>query len=262
MKDYLAHPHIGSSTLKNILLSPADFQAALDQESTSTAATIRGEAAHTVILEPTEFDKRYLLQTKDWGPKNKGEGKKKWDALKKQAAEEKKIPIDLADTRFLQALQRSATNHKPLQKILGNGKPEVTAYADIGEMGFKARCDWLTNDGYIWDVKTSSKPVDDESLSRTIFSMGYHFQAAHHTNVFKACGVDIKGWGWVFISTGTPYPHIVMRRASANLLKAGQDDWEYAAETLSDCLADDEWYGYVDEVTEIDLPVWAERIYD
>ena len=85
---------------------------------------------------------------------------------------------------------------------MSGGQAEVTGFCHYRGVEAKARVDLLTKDNFIWDLKTSSKPVDDSALAKTVFHMGYHFQAAHHTLVLKECGIDVSGWGWIFVSTG------------------------------------------------------------
>ena len=262
MTDYLKHPAIGSSMLKNILMSPADYKAALSQRNISTAAMSLGTAIHSAILEPTKFLNEYILQPENWGPKNKGDGFKKWKEFKETAKNVGKTPLAFEDSEFIKKVLHASQNHKPLQEVLAGGKSEVTAFAKIGDTELKARCDLLTKDNFIYDLKTTSKPIDDESLSRTIFNFGYHFQATHHTAVFKAAGIDVSGWGWIFVSTQTPAVHIVMRTASKELLAAGKQDWDYAKDRLNNCTKFDKWETHTDEVSEIGLPGYALKDYD
>ncbi len=263
MSEYLAATEIGSSSLKKILeLTPADFFAALTQRSKETKSTKLGTATHAAILEPHTFDDLYLLQPRDWGPRSVGEGRKKWTALKEKALAENKTPLEWEHAEYLNRVRQAAAAHKPLQQLLDGGHAEVTAFAEIGELRCKARCDLLTSDKWIWDMKTSRKPMDDDSLPRVIFQNGYHFQAAHHTQTFRAAGLDIQGWGWIFVSTETPAVHILLRKASDRLLAAGLQDWHYAKELYEKCAADNCWPGYDAEPREISLPEYAERDYD
>ena len=262
MTDYLKHPAIGSSMLKNILMSPADYKAALTQKNVDTSSTTLGTMIHSAVLEPIEFIKDYLLQPEDWGPKNKGEGHKRWKGFKDECKAVNKIPVTFEDAQYLKRVFNACNNHTNLKDILKDGKSEVTAFAEFGENEFKARCDLLTKDNWIWDLKTTSKPIDDENLAKTIYHMGYHFQAVHHSEVFKKAGVDIQGWGWIFVSTATPAIHIVMRTASEALLKAGKTDWDYAKDRLNNCTKFDKWETHTDEVSEIGLPGYALKDYD
>lgn len=258
MGDYLSHEYLGSSSLKKILESPADFIAAMKQRE-ETKAMALGTAIHTAVLEPKEFLNRYLPQNLDWGPKNRLPGSKLWKELKESAKELGLIPLPYEDVQFIGRVRVAALSHRPLQKILSAGVAELTAFA----RGYKARTDWITDDeGFIWDLKTTSKPVDDQSLERTIFNYGYHFQAAHHSWVFKEAGVDISGFGWIFVSTGTPAVHIRLKRATPEMLTAGAIDHKYAMEQYENCKKDDIWPGYSDEIEDIDLPHYAARDYE
>ncbi len=262
MADYLKHPGVGSSSLKNILMSPRDYKAALAIPSKDTASTLLGELTHTFMLERDKFDERYVVQPEDWGPKNKGEAKKKWDALKKKAKEEGKQHVSWEEKSFLDRLDGEMKSHIPLQAILNQGHPEVTVTCEHKGIVYKAREDWIASDDWVWDVKTSVKMADDDTLARTIFLMGYHFQAAHHMFVLKNAGIDVKGWGWIFVSTGTPHPHIILRRASKELLEAGRTDHSYARNLLEACTRDNHWPGFPQTPVEIGLPQWAEGDYE
>ena len=262
MVEYLMHPALGSSTLKNMLLSPADFKAARWASSPPTPQTMLGEAIHTAILEPEKFDKLYMLQPEDWGPKNKGEGYKKWKAFKAEADDKFMTPIGWEEAQKITKVREAAAAHPHFNKILEKADVEITAFAELNGVDCKARADILTHDGWFWDVKTTAKPVDDETLSRTVFNWGYHFQAAHHSAVFQGCGREFQGWGWVFISTGTPAVHVVMRKATPEVLNCGFADWEYAIEQFKLCSTDDFWPGMSQDVGEIGLPHWAMRDYD
>jgi len=257
MEDYLKADEIGSSSLKKILESPADFKASLDQR-TETKAMALGTAIHTAILEPDELLKRYFLQNLDWGPKNKLPGSRLWKEHKEAAKGLGQIPLPYEDVLIISRIKRAAQKHKALQKILTYGVAELTGFAK----GYKARTDWMASDDFIWDLKTTSKPVDDANLEKTIFNYGYHFQAAHHSWVMREAGIDTKGFGWIFVSTGTPYPHIRMKRATPELLEAGMIDHKYAMETFENCKKTGEWPGYSDEIEEINLPGFAERDYE
>ena len=260
MEDYLAHPGIGSSQLKKILTSPADFRAALSQKGTETKATSLGTAVHMAILEPELFAASYALQPEDWGPRNKGEGYKKWKAFKEE--NDGKDCISFEDGELLRRVLEACNKHKSLRMITANGKPEVTAVCTYRGQRLKARADWLTADGWIWDVKTTSKEVDDNNLGKTVFFNGYHFQAAHHSLVFREAGVDIKGFGWIFISTQTPAVHVITRRASEEVLDAGVYDHTFAFETLKRCQLSGQWQGFDDDIKDLRFPEFIDRNYD
>lgn len=257
MDAYLSLPSLGSSDLKIILNSPADFIANCSRIKNETKATTLGTAIHAAILEPDEFNDRYVIQNQDWGPRNKGEGYQRWKEFKAEAKESGKLVIAFEDSLLLKRVIDATEKHKGLRSLLKGAAFEKTAISTDGKL--KARADLITVDNYIWDLKTTSKGVNDNDISKTIYTMGYHFQAAHHMRVFVD-HMPIEGFGWIFVSTDTPAVHIVTRKASQTLLKAGKKDHDYALTLLHECNTTGNWWGYDDGISEIDLPLWIESI--
>lgn len=257
MEEYLAYLAYGSNAMKMMLQSAKDFKANLEAKKFDTKATALGTAADMALLEPDLFKSQYVIQHEDWGPKNVGTkekpaGKQKWESFKKENAG-KKI-IDFAMAMQIQRIIDEAANHRSLQTLLKIGKSQVTSICEL-EPGItiKARADLLCSDGWIWDLKTTSKGMDDKSLYWTIMNMGYHFSAAHYIRSFEEHMV-INGFGWIFVSTDLPAVHIRIVRASKELLEAGKRDFNYAIALLKSCIKTGEWYGYPDEITEICRP--------
>lgn len=259
MKEYLADPGISSSLLKNILRSPADFKAAQLQQSDETKATIMGTAVHCLLLEPAKFAAMYALQPADWGPKNVGDGKRQWDLFKKLNVG--RICLGFDETMLLQRISQAAAEHPPFLALQRQYVENAFFYEDPIYGRLKIKPDILTKDGWVVDVKTTSKDIDDESLAKTIFFMCYHFQAAHYVYVLKKLGFDIKGFIWAFVSMDSPAIHIVMRKASPELIAAGNTDHSHALELLKYCREHNEWPGLDHSVKSISLPTFAERIY-
>lgn len=252
MKDYLNHPAIGSSHLKQILYSPRDFKMYKSRGNKDTPQTILGEASHCILTEFHLFNDLFAVQPEYWGPKNSNPGKAKWDAFKKENLGKKCLGWE--DKKYLDDLMIARKEHKGLCEIFDEigGNPEVTAYTDyVNGIQLKARTDWLGNDGILWDIKTSSKGVSDSQIHRTILDMGYHFQAAHHMRVIGD-HANVVWYGWIFVDTDSPSVNIVTRLASKSLLDTGERDLDSALDKLDRCLDLDEWpRRYDDEILEI-----------
>ncbi len=268
MGEYLAHPGIGSSLLRKILVTPADFKAAQRKKFNDTKATILGTAIHTIILEPKEFDNRYLCQTEDWGNKAKNPGKKLWDTLKAQGEASGKIVLGFDDYEKLQAIAAAAKQIPELQFLLDHGKVEVTAYtSDTPGFSLKARTDLLslTLDGSepcCWDVKSTCENLDDEKIAKIIFDNGYHFQGAHHLSVFKTKMPALRCFGWIFVSTQDDHAHMRIVQAPQEFLACGFRDYDIALKKLIHCIAKDEWPGHETIVTDLQIPAFYKRIYE
>lgn len=260
MQDYLADPGDGSSDLKLLNSSPIDYITRKSQPPEETKALTLGTLVHTMILEPDEFSMRYILQPEDWGPKNCNPGRKKWDEFKKLAKENELIPIGYEWVPYLNLLHDELKNQTTLQELLKVGKVEVTGITKLNDIRLKARTDLLVNNS-LFDVKTTSSGMDDYSLARAVFDFGYHFQAVHHSWVFKML-LDTKlDFGWIFVSTGTPYPHVRILKADSLWLSYGQNDWDSAINTLATCRNQNHYPGYPTIPTVLPVPEYIERIY-
>lgn len=262
MKDYLENEYFGSSNLKILNNeTPKDFLYHSKVPFEDTKATIIGTAIHTKILEPHLFDEQYALQPEDWGPLNRNPGSAKWREFKKENSD--KICLSWEDSKTINKALVEARDSSTLQAILLDGKVEVTGFYDEGSFGLKARSDihekLSTDDScMLWDIKTTSKPLDTESLTSMVFNYGYHFQAAHHMHVFRKLGMVISGFGWIFISTAPGSSHVVCRPASVELLEKGNQQFNAARERLELCYNEDMWPGReVDDFEEIKLPRWV-----
>jgi hypothetical protein len=260
---YFADPGINASLLKNILASPADFLAASKADSKDTRSTIFGTAVHCYLLEPYKFAEQYALQPENWGPRSNGTpGGKKWTEFKK--TNKGKICLGYEEKDLLCNLISVKLSHQPFMRLMqGNPIIEQPYYYDDLRYGRLKCCpDILTQDKkFIWDLKTTCKRIDDESLSNTIFFETYHFQAAHYIYVLSKLGFDIQGFGWIFVSTDTPAVHIVMRTANKQMIEAGKKDHMHALHLLKNCRERNNWPGFDTSIKEIGLPAFAERIY-
>lgn len=263
MQEYLDNEGIGSSQLKNMLtMSPMDYLYSLKEKSKDTRSTMLGTYIHTYMLERHLMESEYMIQPEDWGSLAKNPGRAKWTEFKKQAEEQGKKAIKYADGEFALKLDEQMQEHGELKNILSKAKAEVSFYAEIDGIKLKSREDlYCEADGSVWDVKSISKDIDDESLAKAIFDNGYHFAAAHHINVMRAAGATVNSWGWIFVATKTPVPHIIIKKASNDLLDAGMNDWNHAFNLLKECTKTNCWPGYSDEIEEIGLPEWVERKY-
>jgi len=262
MEDYLASDAIGSSQLKQIMRTPRDYKFSLKAKKKETSAQAKGTLYHSYMLERDLYKAEHMIQPEDWGSLSENPGRKKWAEFKAKAKLAGKTPVKFKDAQDLLLLDDVIESHAVVKEILATHKAEVSFYGEIDGIKLKSREDlWSEADGTVWDVKTTSKDLDDKSLAKVIFDCGYHFSAAHHIKVMSLCGYDVKSWGWIFVSTASSCPHIVVKKASRELLEYGETDFEYALQLLKECSESGAWPGYSEQITEIGLPSWAERRY-
>lgn len=262
MREYLSNPAIGSSQLKTIMSSPRDFLFSQKAKKKETSAQTKGSLWHSYILERDLYHEEHIIQPEDWGSLVENPGRKKWNEFKEKAKKLGKIPVKYKDASDLLLLDEVIDSHEELKNILATHKAEASFYGECDGINLKSREDlWNPELGMVWDVKTTSKDLDEDTLAKVIFDNGYHFSAAHHMKVMDLAGYPCTGWGWIFVSTSTPCPHIIIKKASKELLEYGLQDWKYAFSMLKECTEKNSWPGFDEEISEIGLPDWVERKY-
>src|SRR3990167_3819578 len=224
---YLRLDAVSSSELKHILVSPAEYyQRKYFYVKEDTQATRLGTAINAPILEPAKFDETYVWETEPIENKVAGEGRKKWDAFKRENSG--KHILSYEDGLRVQILREKVLKENPLlAEILSQGVAEVSATADLEGISCKARTDFLTLDNCMWDIKTTSEDItdgDDYKLQRFIARWRCYLQMAHHMAVFEANGVAVKSYGWIFITTTTAVPYIRIVKASETLVQYGKEE--------------------------------------
>jgi hypothetical protein len=151
---------------------------------------------------------------------------------------------------------RSHTADPPL---FTDGKAEQSlVWGEAGGIVCRARLDWLRDDHRtIDDLKTTSRSANPEQWTRTIFGMGYDVQAAWYLRGLKAVtGADAE-FRLAVIETSRPFALSVIG-FGPDILTLARKKVEYALSLWRDCLVNDSWPGYPQQVCYAGLPAWEE----
>lgn len=142
--------------------------------------------------------------------------------------------------------------------LLTDGKPEQTLVWEENGVACRARLDWLRDDrAAIDDIKTTSRPANPESWSRTVFGLGYDVQAAFYLRGVKAVTGAEPEFRLAVCETSPPYALAVIGMAPAALeLANAKVDWALAL--WQKCLETDTWPGYAKQVAYAVPPSWEE----
>lgn len=256
---YHRGPGISKTGLDHVARSPALFYALhLDPARPAEkerAGQLEGQLAHCAILEPAEFDKRYVVgpdvsrATKAW---------KEWEAS--LPAGVIAIKPDQRETALRQA--ESVRRLPDVAEALAAGRPEVSAYWIDPDTGVLCRCrpDWVHPAGesgvVLLDVKTFSDASPAE-FARQIARKRYHVQDAFYSEGFgRAAGVDVLGFVFVAVETEWPFA------ASAVMLdepgkRQGAIDMRRDLTTYAACLKANDWPGHGAAIHQVSMPAWA-----
>tara|TARA_R110002012_G_scaffold2179_1_gene10418 strand:- start:4727 stop:5587 length:861 start_codon:yes stop_codon:yes gene_type:complete len=215
--------YVTNSMLKNLLTgSTLDINHYLNAERSETESLIVGSAFHCLLLEPEEFNKRYVYEPKF--DKRTKVGKEAYAEFEKTLDGKKPVPEKYEDI-FTSMLMNLRT-HKAAQSLLASTKnKEVIHFFKDKKTGLecKGKVD-AEGDDFIIDVKTTSKGVDMKSFQK--FANDYHLtqQAAFYCNATAK-----KHFFFVMFQLKAPY-NIAVYKMSNNAINFGN---YYVDTTLS-----------------------------
>ena len=158
-----------------------------------------GTLVHSLTLEPEKFNDEYAVEDFEGCELNKNskayrQAKEKW-----LATVENKTIVSKQDYEKASLLAERA--RKLIEPI--EGKAEQSYIADYNEqIKIKCRPDYLSDDGILIDLKTTSTDIlNDFLLTKTIYDRKYYRQLAFYKLVLELCGIEVKECMLIFAST-------------------------------------------------------------
>lgn len=265
MEDYHKNPAIGASKINLMLKSPAHYKwYCLDgNEKKETPALWFGKIAHLAMLETEEFNLRFVLEAKFAGTGSR----------KAYADWEASLPtgtIILSDSEYetLRWMSINLKNEKQYPDVVQfMKKPGVREHSfyftdPVTGLQCKFRPDFLTEDGWIMDLKTTtcSRTQDFERNLRTY---GYHVSAAFYCYGFEQVfGYKPRGYVFVPIEKTAPYIPAVLTASEATVITAGEIDFRKGLNLIKECTEKNYWPGYQRGVENVSIPDYQLRDYE
>lgn len=232
--------------------SPAHAKAGFDSK---TPAMEIGSATHCAILEPHDFDKRYVC-----GPDDR-RGNKWKDAV---AAAEAQGMTCLTKPEFETVLRiRDAVHaNSEINRLVQGNDAQVEHAAFWTESGTlcKSKVD-LYRPGLktIIDLKTTVSARAD-AFAKSVANYNYHFQDAMYSRGWKkAGGGDVEDFVFLAVEKDPPYA-AALYRLTDEARKEGLEMFRQSLRLYRQCVENDHWPGYPTETQTIDLPRWAYRL--
>jgi exodeoxyribonuclease VIII len=238
-----------------------------------TPALKLGQALHTAILEPEEFDNRYVL-VPDGAPRRPSitqiNAKKPsddtlyaigwWDDF--NAKNEGKVILDAGDSDMVKKVSTNARNHPLAKNILSVGVAEQSVFWTDPETGVLCKCrpDWLIDPNpncAVLDLK-SALDASPEGFRRSAYNYGYHRAAAWYLDgVEAATGERPDAFMFLAVEKEPPYA-VAYYYADEAMIELGRRECRAALRTYAECLSSGKWPGYADRLLPLGLPRWAE----
>lgn len=255
---------LSSSMLKTLDKSPAhffDMYLSGAEKQAPSQSMIRGTTIHTMTLEPTWFDDRFVVIPDGLDRRTK-EGKALWQEM----IDSGKQPLTVTDYDMAKGAFKSVMSH-PVSKIIfqTDGIAESSIYWEQDGVTCKARPDYMIPprvseqfpNGLLVDIKSSSD-ASTEAFSRNAYRLGYHISAAHYCNGFKAEYGTQPAFLFCVVETSRPYLSRYFA-AGAEFMHHGKRKCEDLLELYQECVETGNWYGYSQKIETLELPAYIAK---
>lgn len=253
---YHAGPGVSKSQLDDIAVNPAIYlwrkHAPVDTDK--TAALDMGSALHCMLLEPEQFDKRFIVAPSF--NRRTSQGKADEAAFLNETRIRNMTVMDAEQGRKLQLMRESVMAHHAARFFLeADGHCESSLYWSDAETEELCRIrpdKYLTNRPLIVDVK---KVSDMSRFARHIEAFRYHVQAAMYCEGFYHCTGTYPQFVFIAVSEAIDcgrYPVRVFELHD-NDMSAGSALFRRDLCTFHSCRLGNNWGG----IEIIKRPAWA-----
>ena len=227
-----------------------------------------GTCAHTAILEPDEFDKRYLIAPKV--DRRTKVGMAAWAKHQEEAGAYREVVID-KEAEKVKAMSKAVWSHpQALALLAGEGRNEVTAIwldKKSGEL-CKGRIDRLTyyeSKGTRWpavvDVKTTADPQPGQYsfFARQAAGLHYPYKLTMYLDGLNAIAPMIQRQIFVIAVENVPPYDVVVYNAKPEDLDTWRKKYQGWLENVHKFRSKSgAWPGYSDEIQWLEIPPWSQ----
>lgn len=255
---YHSGPGISKSQLDDIAIDPSCFlwRAKAPEDEEKKSALSMGSALHCLLLEPDEFDKRFIVAPEFNRRTNQGKADEQ-EFLAKVSHMGMNV-LEAEQGRKLSLMRESVLAHHAARFLLeADGHCESSVYWSDEETGELCRIrpdKFLVNTPVIVDVK---KVCDMSRFSRHIEEFRYHVQDAFYREGFLRHFGTYPQFVFIAVSESIDcgrYPVRVFRLHPDDI-DVGHALFRQNLNTYHQCRVSNSWGG----VEEICRPAWARK---
>lgn len=248
----------GAKTLTTY--TPAHFKYERDHGRPPKRAFDVGQAAHDLVLERSE-DNLVVINATSYRTKAAQEAQA-------EAYANGKTPLLIAELETVRAMAKVIREH-PVAGVLFDpergGLPEQSGFWRDPETDVwcRARFDWLPEPDpdrrfIVPDYKTSTT-ADPNAWRKKAADFGYHVQDWWYCDAVRQLGIH-EHPSFVFVVQEKEPPYLLsVVQLDADAVAVGRDQAMRARALYADCVRDDHWPGYSEDVEQVALPAWYLR---
>ena len=239
---------LNQSGAKELLKSPAHYQAYLARTREESKALRVGTAVHKLALEGLDaYNATHAIAPEV--DKRTSAGKAAWAEF--ATANEGKTILTAEEGALVDAVANSAAACMKANGIVLS-KTEVMFTAFLGDTLVKCAIDGISDDGYIYDLKTCEDASPQGFLS-AVRKYRYNLQAYFYRQaVESAYKCRVLGFRFIAVEKEPPYAHAVYE-LGPELMTNAAFDFERALALYKECTASNHWPAYNQGIQTIDL---------
>ena len=233
---------------KELLKSPAHYQAYLNQEREETKALRMGSLIHCAVLQPELLNEKFVTapecdrRTKD--------GKATYEAF--QSSLKPGMTVVSAEESCECHIIASAAKHALERMGVEFEMTEFMFTTDHCGVQLKCAIDGVGTDGYLYDLKTT-EDASPAGILKSIRAYRYNLQAYFYRLCFEtAFERRVLGFRFLFVEKAPPYATAWVE-IGPELMSYACSDFEKALQAYRECTTLGEWPAYGDEVQVIDI---------
>jgi hypothetical protein len=248
--EYHAVDAASNSRLSRMRGTAAHCRWAIDHPEESEPMTI-GSLTDCFTFTPEAFDSLFLPCDAE------SKAAKAWKEAEAIAGVRKVVKHSwLAKAR---AMHESVMANKTARKLVEAAKDsQLSVFWQDQEIDLycKGRIDIpLWEIGCNFDLKTTRSAADDE-FQRSIWTYGYHLQAAMYEDAAASQGHGVDRFGFVLVENEPPYLSRVVELDRSSIQR-GHEALKPLKEKYAECIRGGVWPGYSDEIAVLSLPAWT-----
>ena len=234
------------SGTKELLKSPAHYQAYLNRDREETKALRVGKYVHALVLEPEVAVSNFAVIPEGIDRRTK-DGKAAYSAFEAEAVGKTILTLEEATTS-----ERVSRTMLSIKNRLGVSF-EFTEFmftSLINGVPVKCAVDAIGSDGYLYDLKTS-EDASPRGFLKSIYAYRYDLQAHIYRSTFEAA-FSRRLRGFRFIVAEKDVDAGAVYEIGPDLNTRAICDWEAALKTYKQCSEANDWPGYSEEIQVID----------
>jgi len=236
-----------------------------------------GEMFHTCVLEPDEFERRYIALPDDCKPgtrENPNRGmKERKEAFEAMAMAEGKKIIDPKNLEPFKHMRKAIISHPTVQEysLLSDGEAELSGFwfdPDY-QVLTKIRPDYINKKNRIITELKTTKDCTEHAFFDQAYKLDYDLQAAHFLyTTTRITDVTHDRFFFIVVNKKPTYDFgdneiwgVMVYKATANdeFINSGLLKRARALTIYNECLKSGKWPSYSQELKAMFLPGWVLR---